>query len=580
MSGKKRWLRAIVVLLAFMLLPFGQFAGGEIPKAHAEDSKVQLNLYLFGADETTQPKLVYEEYVGESSVETSIYPSSHVPGNGYIKYEFLVDYFVYDLYINDEFQNYYLDPEDQLDYIYHVKTSNYEVEVFWYDISRNGTAISGWLTFDGPEEAYRLTILDPQGNFAAVCEEAYDEDHIGEIKVKEFEMDCSLPSNAGSLQIEARVSENEYAATNFRLMLGDIGTPKVISVIDENHEIERVELTVQFRNDSESASDIALYRITTDVPDYWASFRYVPAGTGGPYTVKLGETFVGLKDRIYIQPISSSGHVYLDTAIFPIVDDFEDIERINFNEFDCGIANHYYCVSNFNFDEGIYDPTNKKFKEGTIRWTLPDTGGKSIAAYDLYFVDGNKEFIEGEARVYLHPDQGTFDYTLPSIPELAEYVAAVTLLTEDFDDGYAQYYTEPFFISLTPPPPLDDSLLPPTLIRIEEGVYGYIPTGMKVMELRNELPDIWTEAWIEGPGGIMLGSDEPIVPGSKLILKSATGEYELELRMLSELLKQGDPDPITLKRIVEFVVSTREDVTGDGRFDSLDARRLIEELEA
>lgn len=580
MSGKKRRLRAIVVLLAFLLLPFGPLAGFGIPKAHAEDATVQVNLYLFGADETTQPRLVYEEYVDGDWVETSIYPSFQLPGNGHVKYEFMVDSNMsYDLYINNEIQYYYIFPGEQLDYLYHVKTSDYHVELYGYSISRIGGAISGWLAFDGPGDEFRLTILDRQGYFAAVCTESDHESFNGEFWVREFDMDCTPPSNAGSLQIEIRLGENEYAATNFRLMLGDIGTPEVISVIDEHQEAGSAELTVQFRNVSESASDIAFYRITTDEPDYWARYRYVPAGTGGPYTVKLGETYVGLHSRIYVQPISSSGHLYADTAIFPIVDNIANIEPINFKEFDCAIGHHYYCDSDFLFDEGLYDPADKKFKDGTIRWTLPDTGGKPIAAYDLYFVDGNMDFIEGEARVHLLPDQGTFEYTLPHIPELAEHVAAVTVLKEDFDDGYYQYYTAPFFVSLTPPPPLDDQLLPPALIRIDEEVYGYIPTGMMVMELLNELPDVWSDAWIEGPGG-RLGSDEPIVPGSKLILISAAGEYELELRMLSELLRQGEPDPITLKRIVEFVVSTREDVTGDGRFDSQDARRLIEELEA
>lgn len=122
-------------------------------------------------------------------------------------------------------------------------------------------------------------------------------------------------------------------------------------------------------------------------------------------------------------------------------------------------------------------------------------------------------------------------------------------------------------------------MLPPFLVKIDDNIYGYIPKTMTAGELINAFdPAIWTEVKVYGPEG-ELESGDRLQPGSSLMLKSGTAEYVIELRMLSELLRQGVDGPITLARVAAYVISRREDVTGDGIFDQRDVRLLLAELE-
>jgi hypothetical protein len=573
MSGKKIWLKTIVLMLAIMLLPFAPFAGLGIPEANAE-GEAPINIFVFGANDDTSVKLVLEE--------EEIFPSDRVSGNGIVQYVFIVDpdeY--YELYINSE-QMEVVSLDYQRDYVYHLNTSSdYIAELYQYDLIRDGDSLSGRILFFGGEERYRLTFLNPQGTLLDVCmaENTTFFDWL------EFAVDsCTIPSGADSLQIEAWIDDDEYVPTNAKLLLGSIGEPEVISVVDANPAPERAELTVRFRNKSESQSDIALYKLTTESLAFNDQYFYVLADKGGPYTVSLQDTEIFLEDWIVVNVISSSGHPYVETARFPLVDKIRDIGNdgpIDFDDMACEtVPSTYYC-NDMMYINDSFEPSHAKFMNGTVSWTVPNFDGDlNLVAYDIHFADEDKKHIESADRVYLLADPGsTFTYTLSDIPENAKHLAVVTVLIEYVDDGYIKYYTDPFYISMDPSPPLDESLLPSGLIRIEEGVYGYIPTGMRVMDLLEDLSgNVWSEVWIEGPDRI-LGWDEPILPGSKLNLKSSAGVHELELLMLSDLLRQGSTDPITLKRIVEYVVLMQADVTGDGRFDSADARRLIRELE-
>jgi len=406
---------------------------------------IPLNLYLFGADETTEPVLYQDVYTNDGDVPLNITPVSSEPGNGYRKYAFMAyPEACYELYIDGELRYYEICNHWQSDYVYHADKADYEVKFFTVDVDVDPYGvISGYISIGYADYPYRLTAADSAGNRYVCQEEAATETY----GFPYFEFVCQPPFAADRLIVEA-LDGGRYHETNGVVMLGNVEIGG-IELEDANPEADYGAFTLRFQPESEP-SNVAMYRITSTIQDHWDVSWYVPANGGGPYSVSLSDAKLYTDDLIHITPISSSGYPYMKPTAVPLVDDISALpaHQLDFDDPSCPV---YYCEPVYLLYDGYdHEPEDVAFASGKLSWTVPGLEENfRIVAYDLFFADGDMKIFQAHVRVHQPEGKETFEYGLKRIPGEAAYVAVVTLIEENTGGGYYRSsFTRPLYIKL------------------------------------------------------------------------------------------------------------------------------------
>lgn len=554
-----------------------------------------LSVFLFGADENTQVELydVWGEYV----VPLRAYEA----GNGYVLYTYEVynnGYYLFRSADHPTFEEKSIDPVSQKEYVYHLEQPQYEVILLDRDITVEDGFLSVYLDFYGWEDLYRLVFTDQNGNVIEACVEEIENEFRSETGTR-VDIQCELPSGAKSLRLDA-VVDGFVFPTNLVLHVNPIRPPGQILMEDWNPDIDEIDLRVQFE-DSPDASEIALYMVYAGGSE---SVMYRPAG-GGQYNLQVDALYTFPGDRFTIRMIGNDGHEYIAYTEQPLIDDISGMTgNIEFAcEDDGGVGvlssqsdpSRYYCENFDRFEEEDFVPQDAKNHNGTIGWTLPDTGDFELTAYDLYYANEDMEIIKGAVRIN-SPElyaTGAVAYSLFDAPEDAAYVAVVTLLhgwEEEEEEGYGDfvyYYMPPFFIPIGQPSGEQE---PEELVEesefmlLDDGSYGYIPKGMTVGLLLDKFRFASDAEAVILNSNDELGNFDPVAPGSILVVTLGERREEFALRFLSELLRPSGTEPIMIAHIAAFVVAQLTagdpaDVTGDGRFDRDDVRLLLGETE-
>jgi hypothetical protein len=116
----------------------------------------------------------------------------------------------------------------------------------------------------------------------------------------------------------------------------------------------------------------------------------------------------------------------------------------------------------------------------------------------------------------------------------------------------------------------------------DEYEYRFVTKGMTAGALRERfVRDVSVTIGIMTEDEQFVQDGEEVPPGATVHL-SRNAEFQIiQLRWLSDYLRDeldmGESEPVTLGHIALFVVRSRSDVTGDGKFDREDARLLLHE---
>lgn len=518
---------------------------------------VPLNIYLFGADEDTQVELLNMWY------EYEVPLMSYEVYDGFVRYTFEIHGFGPHQFSSGNHPSFGVQsiyPEDQLEYVFTLEQSGFEVYLLGYDIAVENGIVSGDFAFFGFDSFYQLVFTDQSGNVIEACVEEIAND----TEVVNVEIQCDLPAGAKSLRLDA-IADGYPFPTNLKLHLESVSPPAPVHLEDRNPEIDQIDLAVQF-TDSPDASDIALYMVSNS----GYSVRYFPAGYGEyDFLMEDLNTYPG--DRFMIRLIGSDGHEYISYKMLPLEDNISAMT--GHIEFACGNGgsvgtmsyernpSNYYCENNYEpYEDEELVPQDAEYRNGTFGWTLPDTGDLDLLAYDLYYANEDMEFIRGEVRINspgLYED-GQVAYAPSSdMPQDAAYMAVVALLFgwEDTGQGYGRYvsyFTPPFFIPIGQEPPQ-----PPTLSELKVNGIDAIPFENEPNQYTIEVEADVEEALISAVSqdglvtidGVTLGQNVPHVAVTlddrqtdvTIVVRSIQDE-NLQSTYVLSIFRQQEPD--------------------------------------
>jgi len=548
--------------------------------------KGEFSVYLFG------PRHQVENLRFVAGAET-VTPTAE-EGSGYWKYSAEIYSNACVTLTDDEgyaYSNYApLCAADNWEHVVHANKTGYIVDLFDYDVTVRDGTISGYVRFanSGESGTFHLRVVNSAADIVRYCDEVAPD--------MEMKSAFSCDWHDGDDLLQLDFWDGEFIPTNAVLVLDEAELPSLEAFVDTDAEVGRVEPTIAFAQTADE-SDIALYKI---IPPYDKEdielphgVRYIPADGSGAYTATFGasQTFVG--DYFTIRMIDKFGREHAPALFVQVIDDMtlpslqEDNGLLVYYGLGCGgsITLSWQCDYFYPYN-GDHKPVNPWFWNGTVGWALPDAGDYTIAAYDIYLAHDGEEGMRFDpvARVNLAPDHpGTFEYSFSDIPENAGFAAAVALLAYRDDDGEEHvFYSKPFLIELT-----DDlwSLVEDSdLMNFDDGSYGYVAKGLTAAALIDQFMLFpGTEASVVS-GNVSLTNNDPVLPGTKLVLKFGARQDTIEFRFLRDLVRPSGTEEVTIGHIAAYVIgqlamSSPEDVTGDGEFDLEDIRLLLGELD-
>lgn len=249
-----------------------------------------------------------------------------------------------------------------------------------------------------------------------------------------LDVTCQLPYDPSHVEIFAEDSDGKHP-TNLIFRLDDVELD--ITVKDLDGRFGFVEQEIEFNVSGEAG--IALYQF---VPGFTSDIRYVTGDEIGTHTVGPWETqqlfrfydFNYPDHFIALHMVDNDGRLFAMPVALSVVDSMTD---------ETGILDY----AELNPLSGDFTHGNPVFKDddksaggraGTIEWQVPEYGTyEKLAAYDLYYADGNNGILGGAERVY-NPIviSGKFTHKLLNIPANAEKLAVVPIL---YSFGYYKY---------------------------------------------------------------------------------------------------------------------------------------------
>jgi len=548
-----------------------------------------VNFYIFGTDQV----------IGDLNIRTSSNPNinwTSVQGDGFVRYTIEHIQTCFSVGSNTWLITgpSYCSREEG-NFVAHATQAEIDTHLndikidTWADGELGGTLWFYWFGDSGVIDDYRLVVVDRNGtvhsNVCMIDKPDKYEFHNGHA------FTCSgIPENAKYLRIDILIDQG-YVSTNMAVRIDQVELPDTIELLDADPRAGWLDLTVRFGKSADE-SEIALYKIITP--------RH--AGVGSTYTaiveandqeesyeVHFGgmETHPG--DRVILQAYDRDGYLILTHTARPVIDVMTaqsgliEYAGCYAEVLECKPADEYGTYpepSGAGFEDE--DPTAGS-RTGDLEWTVPDVSPARVIAYDLYYADG-ESILLGEARVNRIGDGEQFKFRLTNVPQNAEYVAVVPLLTQNGEYLYA----DPFYIALDDhvqqEPEPDELVEGSELIRLDDGSYGYVPKGMKAGAL------IAKFRLVSGTEAMVMDGDDPldsqvtVSPGSILLLSYGAREEEIRLVFLSELLRPSDSETITVAHVAVFIIAQLAgeapvDLTGDGKFDREDVRELLGEIE-
>jgi len=423
-----------------------------ISYAFVVPEKRPLSVYLFGPEE--EINLVFRNAETNEPVAHEAFRS--VEGN-YWKYTiyahsneaFLISADGYLLSIEED----YLYGRKQWDYVAHAVETYFAVDLRESDIRFDPVTgyITGYLRFAGVgySDNYRVTVITDGGVYEA-CDVIDDDIEMGDTFV------CQVA--VGETPLKVRIdylTVDGPEATNAAVNLAHVGLPGNVVIQDTDPVIGSAMPYVAFTGSQ--ASDISLYKIVPPVRDDYIEpdhVQYIPADGQPVYEVLLEAFDAYPGDRVTIRMVDKNGHEYNDALAVPIVDSMTDQQGlIDYAGWGCNNAmtlSYYYCLDAEAFEYEL-EHDDSEYADGSLSWSVPDTGAYRIVAYDLYFANGDGSDIAGFARVNIDPESQTFSHPLTNIPSGADRVAVIPLLIDAEDEGFTYatvYYAEPFHVSL------------------------------------------------------------------------------------------------------------------------------------
>ena len=512
--------------------------------------KQPLTVYLFGPSDP-----INLEFYNETT-EAPVVPGPVVSQGA--------DYWAYTIsaHPNEEFSlsadGYLLSNEgdfisgsEQWEYVVHAVEENYAVNLRESDISFDPDTgyISGYLRFRGVGAwgNYAVTVITDGGVIEA-CAAINDDIEEGDL------FTCVLQQGETPLQVRIDyLTGNGYVPTNAAVNLQPVGLPENVEIRDTDSKLGSAAPYVEFRGPQ--ASDIALFKIVPPVreemePD---GVKYIPADGRPIYSAQLEGFDAYPGDRITIRMVDRNGHEYNDELVVPIVDSMTSGQtgRIDYDNYGCNNTmllsySHYYYCSDANPYESALDHDDAEYVDGSVAWTVPDTGNFIIVAYDLYFGYADGSAPTGIARVNIDPELETFSHPVTNIPIGADRVEVVPLLVHTEFEGFPYapvYYAETFHIALPdqsiPQPPALD----PPKVNGEDALQDELdPSGFAYLAFVDKEADSATITLSSPNGEIWINNEVPLGSG---------GEYTVELDGPSKFLtiyvrSPNDPDLFTI----------------------------------
>lgn len=550
-----------------------------------------MHFYVFGPD-TVLSNLQITGVSPHDTQNVETVGWTHDEGNGYVRYTILAKpgycyTLSHDTYRFNTPNAYAYCANLGPHHIVHATLSAYDahldyVAVYsWVDGNLQGNL---GFTKIGDYEDYELVIVDKDDDkHACTVQENHGSSSLW------FHCPDYSEANAKYLRINALVGQGTPVPTNAAARIDAFDRFSDIALFDDDPGANSLDLTVRFSTDDET--DVSLYRI--DVPGFLGnginSFVETKEGDD-PYSVQFGKLATHPGDRVIFYAYDRDGYEFPDYEAAGIIDVMTEQKSWISYEASCDSeAQSCKPVEAYGEFSGHEDAAVASEDDGTgdvatfVRWTLPFTYEIYPVAYDLYYANSDKEIIRGEARVNLQVLTGEFRHPLSQAPELAEYVAVVPILSVN-GNYFTLYHADPFYVPLSATAAPDFIVSVEGMFPLEDGSYGYVPRGMTADELLSRFNVVaGASKKVLDTIGEPLDANDPVEKGAKLVLSKDGVTQTIILRFVFEPLGKSGNDPVTIMDIVMFIIQQLNstdpgDLTGDGKFDSLDIRLLLREL--
>lgn len=168
-------------------------------------------------------------------------------------------------------------------------------------------------------------------------------------------------------------------------------------------------------------------------------------------------------------------------------------------------------------------------------------------------------------------------------PGSAAYVVVVPILRVN-GNYFTLYQAETFYVPLSATATPDFIVSVEAMVPLEDGSYGYVPRGMTADELMSRFNVVvGVTKQVMDKNDEPLDANDPVESGAILVLSKDGMTQTVILLYVYEAMGKSGNDPVTITDIAKFIIqqlnpADPRDLTGDGKFDNMDVRLLLNEL--